>query len=213
MVRIAIEKKTIRKLGLIRVHFKINNAGSMSDIIEELCNIALELNRIIQNITIPLNNWSLKDLFRQLYALEKTITKKERIMLFVFKETINNRKIFLKSIIKRLSWVKPCTLQEALNIIKKLETQGLILTIRKCQKCGINFNVIPYKCDNCGHIFILNKNSSKNKRSRPRFIIEITKLGISFVNHFIETQFYVNSFLQVLQSYKYTKNSEEIVKK
>jgi hypothetical protein len=134
-------------------------------------------------------------------------------MLFIFKETINNHTIFLKSIIKRLSWVKPCTPQEALNIIKNLETQGLILVIKKCQNCGINYNVIPYKCENCGHIFILSKNSFENKRLRPRFIIEITKMGISFVNHLIETQFYVNSFFQVLQRYKYTKNSVEIVKR
>ncbi len=67
-----------------------------------------------------------KRLERQLYSLEKKTTKKERVMLFIFIETINDHILFLKSIKKQISGIKPCTTQEALNIIRELETKHLI---------------------------------------------------------------------------------------
>ena len=75
----------------------------------------------------PSKNYSLNDLFKQLYALENKTTKEERIMLFIFKESINNHTIFLKLIKNRLSLLQRCTTQEALNIIRKLESKGFIL--------------------------------------------------------------------------------------
>jgi len=205
MTRIVCEKKTIKKLRLTSASLNIKETN-LAIVIETLCDRALELNRFIKNITKQSKNTSLRDLLAQLYSLEKKTTKKERVMLFIFKETINNRMLVLKLIKKHLSEMKPCTTQEALNIIRELEIQGFISLIRKCPKCNSEFNILPIKCAKCGHIFITQKTYYKDKRWRPRFAIEITKIGKNFVNELIKINFYINSFLQEFQRHKYSRN-------
>jgi len=200
MARIACEMKTIKKLELTSSRLNIKTT-SVPDIIEKLCDKALELNGRIKNITQIFKKSTLRDLFKQLYYLEIKATKKEKVMFFIFKEMYNNRTVFLKSIIKRLSWIKPCTTQEAQNIIRKLERQDLISIIRKCPRCHTSFNLLPNTCENCGHIFILQKISFEDNRLRPRYAIEITEKGIEFVKELIETYHHINSFFFAWNKY------------
>ncbi len=200
MVRIVCEMKTIKKLESTSSSLNIK-ATSVPDIIEKLCDKALELNKIIKNITQIFKKSTLNDLFKQLYYLEKKATKKEKVMFFIFKEMYNNRTVFLKSIIKRLSWIKPCTTQEAQNIIRKLERQELISIIRKCPKCYTSLNFLPDACENCGHIFILQKISFVDNRLRPRYAIEITNKGVEFLKELIEAYYYLNSFFYAWNKY------------
>ena len=204
MAHIICKKGTIKKLILTSSILNIKGSN-LAIVIEDLCDTALELNKTIKKKIQSSKNYSLNDLFKQLYALENRTTKEERIMSFIFKESINNHTIFLKLIKKRLSLLKLCTTQEALNIIRKLETKGFILKTKKCPKCDTEFNFLPNKCEKCGYDFNLKHYTFKNKCSRPRFIIEITKMGKDFVDHLIENHFYIYNFFQVLQRYKYSK--------
>ncbi|HEC40142.1 hypothetical protein LCGC14_0860880 [marine sediment metagenome] len=50
---------------------------------------------------------------------------------------------------------------------------------------------------------IIKKDCFKDKRSRPRFTIEITTRGKKFVNQLIETYISIYPFFQILQKFKY----------
>jgi hypothetical protein len=185
MVRIAFEKKTIRKIKSIRANLKIKST-SVPDIIEELCDLVLELYSTIKNMLKTSKKGTLRDLFKQLSYLEKNTTKKERVMFFILKEVSNNRTVFLKSIINRLSWTKPCSTQEAQNLFKGLEQEGLVLIIKHCPSCKTFFNLLPHFCEKCGHKFIQQKIFFNDKRSRPRYAIEITDKGRLYVKEIIK---------------------------
>ena len=143
MVRIAFEKRIIKKLESIRVRLEIKTT-SVPEIIEKLCDIVFELNNIVKNTIKISKKHTLLDLFKQLLYLEKNSTKKEKVMFFILKEVSNNRTIFLKSVINRLSWIKPCSTQEAQNLIRKLERLGLISIIRHCPNCKTFLNFLPH---------------------------------------------------------------------
>ncbi|MFX1305154.1 MAG: hypothetical protein ACFFBV_13030 [Promethearchaeota archaeon] len=140
-------------------------------------------------------------LFKQLFYFEKKATKKERVMFFILREAHNNRTVFLKSIINRLSWTKPCTIQEAQNIIGRLEENGLISIIKKCPACDTSFNFLPNYCRNCGYKFIKQKVTFNDNRQRPRYAIEITDKGKSYVKELIESYLYINSFFASWNKY------------
>jgi hypothetical protein len=176
-------------------------AESVPDLIEKLCNYALELNKLVKKLSIQSKKCSLKDLFQELLFLEKILTKKERVMFFIFKKSYNNHIISLKSIIKRLSWQKDCTTQEAKNLINKLEKQGLVLKIEKCPQCGTPFYYLPNVCETCGYIFIRQKLQFQDKRFRPRFAIEITNKGKSFVNNLMEGYLHIHNFFHKWNKY------------
>jgi len=200
MVRIACEMKTIKKLELTSSRLNIKTTN-VPDIIEKLCDKALELNGRIKNITQIFKKSTLRDLFKQLFYLEIKAIKKEKIMFFIFKEMHNNRTVFLKSIIKRLSWIRPCTTQEAQNIIRELEKQELISIIRKCPRCYTSFSLLPNTCENCGYAFILQKISFEDNRLRPRYAIEITDKGVEFIKELIEAYHHINSFFFAWNKY------------
>jgi len=136
-----------------------------------------------------------------IFYLEKLLTNKEKIMFEIFRESINNHTTSLKSIIKRLSWQKPCTTQEAKTLVDKLEEQGLILKIKKCPQCGTSFYYLPDTCENCGHIFILQRVKFKDKRFRPRFAIEITEAGKFYVNELINVYIHIYVFFDTWNRY------------
>ena len=200
MARIALDKNMIEKLKSTSLKLNIK-AKSMLVIIEKLCDKALELNRLVQKLSLASKKTTLRDLVQELIYLEKMLTKKEKIMFYIFKEHYNNHTVFLKSIIKRLSWRKPCKTQEAQNIIRGLEKEGFILVIKNCPHCRASFNFLPNICENCGHIFILQKVNYKDKRFRPRFAIEITDKGKDFVNELINTYVYVYAFFNKWNEY------------
>ena len=200
MARIAFDTKTIEKF--ISISSKLNiKAKSVPDIIEKLCDKALELNNLVQILSLASKKTNLRDLFQELISLEKLLTKKEKIMFFIYKEWYNKRTVFLKSIIKRLSWLKTCTTQEAQNIKGDLEKQGLVSIIKDCPQCGASFNFLPNECENCGHIFISQKVNFKDNRSRPNFEIKITDKGKDFVNELINTYVYVYAFFNKWNEY------------
>ena len=200
MARIAFDIKTIEKLKSISSKLNIKAKG-IPDIIEILCDKALELNKLVQILSLASKKTTLRDLFQELVYLEKMLTKKEKIMFYIFKERHNNRTVFLKSIIKRLSWIKPCKTQEAQNIIQGLEKEGFISIIKNCPHCGTSFNFLPDICENCGHIFILQKENFKDKRVRPRYAIEITDKGKIFVNELINGYIYIYAFFNMWNRY------------
>ena len=146
-------------------------------------------------------NSTLPDLFKQLFCLEKHITKKEVVLFFILRETHNKRTVFLKSIMKRLSRLKSCTPQEAQNIARELNRQGLISIIRKCPKCGMTFSSLPKACKDCGHQFILQKVSFKDRRLRPRSAIEITNSGKKIINELINEFNHINYFFRAWIKY------------
>ncbi|MFX0024501.1 MAG: hypothetical protein ACFE9S_19460 [Candidatus Hermodarchaeota archaeon] len=171
------------------------------------------MGRNLFNPLVNLKKVSIKNrvnvLFKQLYSFEEKATKQERIMFFILKETYNNRTVFLKSIMNRLSWKKPCSTQEAQNIIKCLERQGLILIIKACPTCSTAFNYLPNYCKNCGYKIIKQIISFKDKRLRPRYAIEITEKGKEFVNELIIAYYNIYSFFNTWSNsinHKSTKN-------
>ena len=200
MARVAFDTKTIEKLKSISSKLNIK-AKSVPDIIEKLCDKALELNTLVQILSLASKKTTLKDLFKELLYLEKLLTKKDKVMFYIFKEFYNNRTVFLKSIIKRLSWQKPCKIQEAQNIIRDLGNQGLISLIKGCPECGVSFNFLPDKCENCDHVIILQKIPYKDKRLRPRYAIEITAKGKKFVNGLINAYIYIYAFFNIWNRY------------
>lgn len=200
MVRIAFEKKIIEKIKSLRVSFKIK-AISVPEIIEELCLKVFELNNAIKNIEKSSGQNTLTDLLIQLLYLEKKATKKERVLFFILKEGINDRTVFLKSIIKRLSWKRPVTTQEAQNIIIKLEKQGLVSVVKHCPNCKTDFKFLPHQCEKCGYKLILQDVSFRDKRLRPRYVIEITVKGIDFVKELIKSYHYIDSFFSAWEKY------------
>jgi predicted transcriptional regulator len=154
-----------------------------------------------KNLFIPLinpkkvsNKNNVNLLFKQLCSFEEKATKQERIMFFILKEIHNNQTVFLKSIMHRLSWKKPCSTQEAQNIIKCLEKHGLISIIKECPTCSTAFNYLPNYCKNCGYKIIKQIISFKDKRLRPRYAIEITEKGREFVNELITSYYNIYSF-------------------
>ena len=161
----------------------------------------LEQNKIIKKRSESSEKFTLSDLFKQLFYLEKKITKKEVVLFFILRETHNKRTVFLKSIMKRLSRLKSCTPQEAQNIARDLKRQGLILIIKNCPKCGMTFNSLPNVCKDCGHLFILQKVSFKDKRLRPRSAIEITNLGKKIIWELINEFNHINSFFRAWVKY------------
>ena len=200
MARIAFDTNTIEKLKSISSKLNIK-AKSVSDIIEKLCDKALELNKFVKKLSITSKKTTLKDLFTELYYLEKLLTKKDKVMFEIFKESYNNHTLSLKSIIKRLSWQKKCKTQEAKTLIDRLEEQGLILKIEKCPQCGTPFHYLPDVCEKCGYIFILQKIKFKDKRFRPRYAIEITEEGKSYVNELINSYIYLYAFFDKWNKY------------
>jgi len=201
MVRIAFEKKTIRKLESIRVHFKMK-AESVSELVDELCETIYELNSIIADLVKISKKNTLLDLLKQLLILEKNSTKKERLLFFILKELSNSRTVFLKSIINRLSWMKPCTTQEAQNIIKTLEKQELVIIIKECPNCTASFHLLFDRCENCGNKLILQNVYFKDKRLRPRYAIEITDKGKLFVREWIQSYLSIHSFFNIWNKIK-----------
>jgi hypothetical protein len=193
MARFAFNSEMLEILKFTSTELNINSE-SVPDLIEKLCNYALELDKFVKKLSLPSKKCSLKDLFQELLLLEKMLTKQDRVMFFVFKESYNNHTISLKSIIRRLSWQKDCTTQEAKTLIDKLEKQGLILKIEKCPQCSTPFYYLPDECENCDHIFIGQKINFQDKRFRPRFAIEITDAGKSYVNELIEGYMYIHKF-------------------
>ena len=200
MARIAFNTNTIEKVKSISSKLNIK-AKSMPDIIEILCDKALELNNLVQILSLASKKTTLRDLFQELISLEKLLTKKEKIMFFIYKEWYNKRTVFLKSVIKRLSWLKTCTTQDAQNIKGELEKEGFISIIKNCSHCGTSFYFLPDICENCGHIFILQKENFKDKRARPRFAIEITDKGRVFVNELINGYIYIHAFFNMWNRY------------
>ena len=193
MVRIAFEKKTIKKLGSIRFHLKMN-ATSVPELVDELCDTVSELNNIITHIKKTSKNNTPLDLFKQLLYLEKNSTKKERVMFFILKEVSNGNTVFLKSIINRLSWIKTCTTQAAQNITTELEKTGLITKVKECPNCKTIFHLLFDQCENCGKKLILQDIYFKDKRLRPRYAIEITDKGRSFVKEWVQSYLSLDSF-------------------
>jgi len=146
-------------------------------------------------------NSTLPDLFKQLFCLEKHITKKEVVLFFILRETHNKRTVFLKSIKNRLSRLKSCTPQEVQNIARELKRRGLISIIKKCPKCGIAFSSLPNACKDCGHLIILQKIYFKDRRLRPRSAIEITNLGKKLIYELIDEFNHINFFFRAWIKY------------
>jgi hypothetical protein len=207
MVRIAFEKRIIKKLESVRVRLEIKTT-SVPETIEKLCDRVFELNNIVKNTIKTSKKHTLLDLFKQLLYLEKNTTKKKKVMFFILKEVSNNRTVFLKSVMNRLSWIKPCSTQEAQNLIRKLERLGLISIIKRCPNCITFFNFLPHQCAKCGHKFIQQKITFKDKRLRPRYAIKITDTGRLYIKEIIESYRYINSFLRTLNNYIRLKSIE-----
>lgn len=200
MTRIAFDIKTLEKVKLISSQLNIK-AKSLPDIVKKICDKALKLNNLVQILSLGSKKTNLRDLFQKLISLDKLLTKKERVMFFIYKEWYNKRTVFLGSIIKRLSWSRTCILQEAQNIKGDLEKQGLISIIKDCPHCGVSFNYLPNECENCGHVFILQEVDFKDKRSRPNFEIKITDKGKHFVIELINSYIYVFGFFYKWNEY------------
>ncbi len=200
MAYIAFKTDTITKLESISFSLNIK-AKNVQEQVEKLCDKVLEQNKIIKKISRPSEKFTLSDLFKQLFYLEKKITKKEVVLFFILKETHNKRTVFLKSIMKRLSRLKSCTPQEAQNIARDLKRQGLISIIKKCPKCGMLFNYLPNVCKDCDHLFILQKISFKDRRLRPRSAIEITESGKKLIGELINEFNHINSFFRAWIKY------------
>jgi hypothetical protein len=200
MARITFESKTIEKLKSTSSQLNIKGK-SISDIIDKLCEKALELSDNVKRLSFISKKNTLKDLSMELYYLDKRLIKKDIVLFEILKESYNNRTVFLRTIIKRLSWQKPCKTQEAQNIIRDLVKQGLISLIKSCPECGISFYFLPDKCENCGHIFILQKENFQDKRLRPRYAIEITEKGKIFVNELINAYIYIYAFFNKWNKY------------
>lgn len=200
MAHIAFKIDTIVKLESVSSSLNIK-AKSVQEQVEKLCDKVLEQNKIIKKRSGLSEKSTLSDLFKQLFCLEKKITKKEVVLFFILRETHNKHTVFLKSIMKRLSRLKSCTPQEAQNIARDLKMQGLILIIKKCPKCGMTFNSLPNACKDCGHIFILQKVSFKDKRLMPRSAIEITDSGKKLICELINEFKHINSFFRAWTKY------------
>lgn len=200
MARITLDSKTFEKLRLVSSELNIKTK-SVPDIIERLCGKTLELSKLIMKLSLVSKKTTLKDLFLELKYIDKLLTKKDKVMFYILKEFNNNRTVFLKSIIKRLSWSKPCKTQEAQNIVRNLEKQGLISLIKSCLQCGTSYNLLPDICDQCGHIFILQKMKFKDNRLRPRFAIELTDKGKFYINELINAYSHVYSFFNIWYKY------------
>ena len=200
MAYIAFKIDTITKLESVSSSLNIK-AKSVQEQVEKLCDKVLEQNKIIKKISGPSEKSTLSDLFKQLYYLEKKTTKKEVVLFFILRETHNKRTVFMKSIMKRLSRLRSCTPQEAQNIARKLKRQGFISIIKKCPKCGMTFNSLPNACKDCGHLFILQKVSFKDKRLRPRSAIEITNSGKKIICELIVEFIHINSFFKAWIKY------------
>ncbi|KKK59562.1 hypothetical protein LCGC14_3033150 [marine sediment metagenome] len=193
MVRIAFEKKTIKKLGSIRFHLKMN-ATSVPELVDELCDTVSELNNIITHIKKTSKNNTLLELFKQLLYLEKKSTKKERVMFFILREVSNGHTVFLKSVMNRFSWLKTCSTQNAQNLISELEKNGLITIVKECPNCKTIFRRLHHQCENCGKKLILQDIYFKDKRSRPRYAIEITDKGRVFVREWVHSYLSLDTF-------------------
>jgi len=206
MARVNLDSKVIEKLRKVSSTLSIDTK-SVPDIIEKLCDKALELSNLVIKLSLVSKRTTLKEFLKELFYLEKLLTNKEKIMFEIYRESYNIHTISLKSIIKRLSWQKLCTTQEAKTLVDKLEEQGLILKIKKCPQCGTPFYYLPDVCENCGHIFILQKVNFKDKRFRPRFAIEITESGKSYVNELITSYIYMYAFFNSWNRYIGQKKS------
>ncbi len=209
MARIALDTKIIEKLRLVSSKLNIKTS-SVPDIIERLCDKTLELSKLVMKLSLVSKKTTLKDLFKELFYLEKLLTNKEKIMFEIFRESHNNHTISLKTIIKRMSWQKPCTTQEAKTLIDKLGEQGLIFKIEKCPHCGTPFYYLPDFCENCGHVLILQKKKFKDKRFRPRYAIEITDEGKSYVIELINSYIYMHAFFNSWNKYIGLKEASEL---
>ncbi len=195
-LNIVFDTKIIEKLRSVSSELNINEK-KVPDIIDILCDKAIDLNKNVKNLSLMPKKTTFKDLFQELFYLEKLLTKKDKVMFFIFKESHNNNTVFLKSIIKRLSWKKPCKIQEAQNIIRDLAKQGLISIIKKCPQCGTSFNFLPDFCESCGYKLLLQKINFKDKRLRPRYAIDITEKGKKSVNELIYAYINIYTFLNV----------------
>lgn len=137
----------------------------------------------------------------ELFYFEQKTTKKERVLFFILKESTNNRTVFLKSVVERLSWIKTCIIQAAQNIVKDLNKQGLIFLVKDCPKCKTKFIYLPEACPNCGKKLILQKITFKGQKYRPRFSIEITEKGKKYVSDLIKSYNAISSFFIAWNSY------------
>lgn len=137
----------------------------------------------------------------ELFYFEQKTTKKERVLFYILKESVNNRTVFLKSVVKRLSWIKPCIIQAAQNIVKDLNKQGLISLVKDCPNCKTGFIYLPTACPNCGMKLILQEITFKGKSYRPRFSIEITEEGKKYVSDLIKSYNAISSFFIAWNSY------------
>ena len=200
MTRFAIGKKMPKTLELVRSRFQIEETN-ISAIVEILCDKILDLNNTINIIGETNEKFTLPDLLKQISYLSQRTTKKERILFFIFEETKRNRTVFLDSITKCLLLKNPCSRQEALNIVEDLEKKELIIRIRGCPACETPFINLAIQCDKCGHQLILQPVSFKDKRSRPRFAIEITKKGRLYLKETMRAFFNINSFFAVWRNF------------
>lgn len=202
MALINLDLKIIEKLKLASSALSID-AKSVPYIIEKLCDKAFELSKFVMKLPLMSEKNTFKDFLKELFYLEKLLTNKEKIMFEIFKESYNRNTVFLKLIIKRLSWQKSCncTTQQAKDLIDELVDQGLILKIKHCPQCTTPFYYLPDMCENCGYIFIRQKIYFKDKRYRPRFAIEITDRGKSFVNSLIKRYLYIYNFFHKWNKY------------
>jgi predicted amidophosphoribosyltransferase len=82
-------------------------------------------------------------------------------------------------------------------MIRRLEQQELITIIKKCPACFAPFKFLPNYCKNCGYKLIKQKIDFNDNRFRPRYIIEITDKGISFVKELIRSYSFINSFFNL----------------
>jgi hypothetical protein len=200
MVRVALDSELIKKLELTRVRLRIK-ARLIPQLLDQLCDKALELNTLLAFTSKNRKKNSLREFMNQLYSWEKKATKKERIMIFVFKESLSGRAIFLKSIIKRLSWTKPCTTQEAHNLIERLVKEDLVFILRNCPKCGTLLRFNSNTCEMCAHKLFSKGFDFKDKRARPRYAIQITDKGREYVKLLISEFLYIHSFLMKIFKY------------
>ncbi|MFW9821589.1 MAG: hypothetical protein ACFFE4_01555 [Candidatus Thorarchaeota archaeon] len=193
MVRVAFNADLIKKVNSTSKNLRIKGE-TIPEKIDKLCNRALDLKKNLFETSQNVKIYTFRDLLNQLHYWEKKATKKEKVMFLIFKELINNRTTVLKSILKRLSWNKPCRIQEAQNLIKNLEKQGLVLRVNNCPNCKSPFNYLSDNCEKCGYELIIQEVDMQDKRLRPRYAIMITEKGITFVKELMTEYHQIHHF-------------------
>jgi predicted Zn-ribbon and HTH transcriptional regulator len=138
---------------------------------------------------------NINTLLDEISNLDKLLTKEDCTLLLILTETHKNRLVVLKSIIRRLSLTKKCSLYDAQNIINSLKKKQLVEVIRNCPKCGLAFSYLPITCEECGYHFNVLTTLENDKRCRPKYIVDITEKGRSYISTKIDTISKANSFI------------------